>query len=165
MFALKKQVLYWDHCSSFAMFRRTLRPPSQYFKTVSAVVLRSQNTAGALPKTDETVSRKRDVGDSAPVRPFEEIPGPGKSFWSIVEFYRKTKGFTKPYKMHDVMFAKYGPIYKEELLGRPTVHLMDPNDFEKVFRAEGKYPKRPNLFDHMTEHRRRRTGNPGIFLS
>ena len=147
------------------MFRRTLRPPSQYFKTVSAVVLRSQNTAAALPKTDETVSRKRDVGDSATVRPFEEIPGPGKSFWSIVEFYRKTKGFTKPYKMHDVMFAKYGPIYKEELLGRPTVHLMDPNDFEKVFRADGKYPKRPNLFDHMTEHRRRRTGNPGIFLS
>ena len=148
------------------MFRRTLRRPSQYFKTVSAVVLRSQNTAAALPKTDETVSRtERDVGDSAPVRPFEEIPGPGKSFWSIVEFYRKTKGFTKPYKMHDVMFAKYGPIYKEELLGRPTVHLMDPNDFEKVFRAEGKYPKRPNLFDHMTEHRRRRTGNPGIFLS
>lgn len=146
------------------MFRRTLRPPSQYFKTVSAVVLRSQNTAAALPKTDET-SRKRDVGDSAAVRPFEEIPGPGKSFWSIVEFYRKTKGFTKPYKMHDVMFAKYGPIYKEELLGRPTVHLMDPNDFGKVFRAEGKYPKRPNLFDHMTEHRRRRTGNPGIFLS
>ena len=147
------------------MFRRTLRPPSQYFKTVSAVVLRSQNTAAALPKTDETVSRKRDVGDSAPVRPFEEIPGPGKSFWSIVEFYRKTKGFTKPYKMHDVMFAKYGPIYKEELLGRPTVHLMDPNDFGKVFRAEGKYPKRPNLFDHMTEHQRRRTGNPGIFFS
>lgn len=99
------------------MFRRTLRPPSQYFKTVSAVVLRSQNTAAALPKTDETVSRKRDVGDTATVRPFEEIPGPGKSFWSIVEFYRKTKGFTKPYKMHDVMFAKYGPIYKEELLG------------------------------------------------
>ena len=147
------------------MLRRTLRLPSQSFKTVSAVVLRPQNTAAALPKTDETVSRKCDVGNSATVRPFEEIPGPGKSLWSFVEFYRKTKGFTKPYKIHDVMFAKYGPIYKEELLRRPTVHLMDPTDFEKVFRAEGKYPKRPNLFDHMTEHQRRRTGNPGIFFS
>ena len=147
------------------MFRRTLLPPSQSFKTVPAVVLRSQNTAAALPKTDGTVSRNRDVRDIAAVRPFEEIPGPRKSLSSIVEFYRKTKGFTKPYKIHDVMFAKYGPIYKEELLGRPMVHLMDPNDFEKVFRAEGKYPKRPNLFDHMTEHRRRRIGNSGIFLS
>ena len=47
-----------------------------------------------------------------------------------------------------LMFHDLGPVYKEDLMFRPTmtVHVKDPDDFEKVFRAEGKYPRRLILF-------------------
>jgi len=43
------------------------------------------------------------------------------------------------------------------------VHITDPDDFEKVFRAEGKFPRRPPV-DIWVEHRKRRNYFPGIIL-
>ena len=61
----------------------------------------------------------------------------------------KTEGFTKAYKITERLFHGLGPIYK------------DPDDFEKVFRAEGKYPRRL-MFDFIVEHRKQRNHFPGI---
>lgn len=148
-----------------ASFRRNFLP-DQHFKPLAAF-WRSQKTQaaplGRYEAFDDTgISESEDVG----VRPFEDIPGPKKSLRSMLECYRLSEGFFKPYKMHDKMFAKYGPIYEEEItLGRPTVHLMDPNDCEKVYRAEGKFPRRPINFDLWRDYRKRSNVSPGILLS
>ncbi|XP_067023575.1 cytochrome P450 27C1-like [Acropora muricata] len=43
------------------------------------------------------------------------------------------------------------------------VHILDPDDYKKVFRAEGKYPQRP-LLDFWVEHRKRKNYFPGLVL-
>ena len=75
----------------------------------------------------------------------------------------KTEGFTRIYKITERLFHDLGPIYKEDLMFRPniTVHVKDPDDFEKILRAEGKFPRRP-LFDFLVENRKRRKYFPGI---
>ena len=62
-----------------------------------------------------------------------------------------------------LMFHDLGPVYKEDLMFRPTmtVHVKDPDDFEKVFRAEGKYPRKL-ILDFFVGHRKRRNRWPGI---
>ena len=97
-------------------------------------------------------------------KPFEDIPGPKAGFRTFMKFYKVTEGFTKGYKMVDRLFAEYGPIYKQYLFGIPLVHVVDPNDVERVFRADGKYPMRPPMLAWI-EHRKRRDHFPGVFLS
>ena len=62
-----------------------------------------------------------------------------------------------------LMFHDLSPVYKEDLMFRPTmtVHVKDPDDFEKVFRAEGKYPRKL-ILDFFVGHRKRRNRWPGI---
>ena len=148
------------------VFRRNVLQATQHFKP-SATFWRSQKTQAVQleAKAKETLIRdsaKAEIEDSG-VRPFEDIPGPKKNFKSIVEFYVKNEGLTKAYKHNQRLFAKYGAIYKDNMLGPIMVNTMDPNDFEKVFRAEGKYPRRP-LVEVWKEHRKRRNYFPGLLL-
>ncbi|KAI8499629.1 hypothetical protein Bbelb_226800 [Branchiostoma belcheri] len=69
-------------------------------------------------------------------RPFEEIPGPKGlpligTAWDYSPFER-----TKT----------YGKIYREKLGPIDFVVISDPKEIEKVFRNEGRYPKRRTLF-------------------
>ena len=152
------------YSSSFAL-RRNLLHRTQNLKPLVAV-WRSQKTQTITLESREdsgdTAKRGNDVHE---VRPFEEIPGP-KSGWKVmVDFYRKSEGFTKGYKLTDILFAEHGPIYKENMiLGKPAVHVIDPEDFEKVFRAEGKYPRRSPV-DVWVEHRKRRNMFLGVVFS
>ena len=160
---------YWFRSSSqrkmfssnlhIATLRRNL-PASQHFKPLAAF-WRSQKTEAAPLERNETFgdSTSEDGG----VRPFEDMPGPKKSLKSIVNVYRKSEGLTKSYKLSQSLFAKYGPIFKENMLGFNAVHIMDPDDFERVFRAEGKYPRRP-VIDALVEHRERRNYSRGIII-
>ena len=144
--------------------RRNLFPAVQHLKPL-ATFWRSQKTQGAPLERNESYgdSAKTDVEGGGRVRPFEDIPGPKKNFRSIVEFYRKTKGLRRFYKMNQSLFAEHGPIFKNNILGQTMVHITDPDDFEKVFRAEGKFPRRPPV-DIWVEHRKRRNYFPGIIL-
>ena len=149
-----------------SVLRRNLPPGTRHLKP-SANFWRSQKTQAADLDSDEIFrdsakGPKAEIEDGR-VRPFEDIPGPKKSLKSIVEFYVKTEGLTKAYKQNQRFFAKYGAIYKDNMLGQTFVHTMDPNDFEKVFRAEGKYPRRP-LVEVWKEHRKRRNYFPGLLL-
>ena len=94
-------------------------------------------TVGSLEYLGDAAKRDNDVHD---VRPFEEvwIPGPKTGLKFLVDFYRKSEGFTKPYKLIDILFTEHGPIYKENMaLGKPAVYVIDPDDFEIACRAEG----------------------------
>lgn len=92
--------------------------------------------------------------------PFDDIPGPQGKYTPALGFYRVSEGFTKIYKLTDKLFKQYGPIFKQHVTDRsPVVHVMDPVDFQTVYRAEGKYPYRPPI-DAIMEIRRRK----GMFL-
>ena len=151
----------------YAFSSITLRrnpPSSQYLKPL-AVFLRFQKTK-AIPPEDEshTPDSAKSETENNSVRPFEDIPGPRKTLKSFAELFVKSERFTKQYKVHDLLFERYGPIFKENLsFGIPTLHLLDPDDHEKVLRAEGKYPSRP-MVDFWLEHRQRRNYFPGILL-
>ena len=131
-------------------FLRTL-----YFGPLTYIWRSAKTDSGPLESRESfRDSVKAEIKDHE-ARLFENIPGPKTGFMSIVEFYRKTEGFTKSFKLADSFFAEYGPIYKENImLGPETVHVIDPADFERVFRAEGKYPRRP-LVDAWVECRKR----------
>ena len=149
--------------------RRNFLPRSQHLKPL-AVLWRSQKTeASALQESSETFcdstkpAEIESVADG--VRPFEEIPGPKVGLKFMLDSYVKSEGFTKAYRLANRLFAEHGPIFRENLLmGSQTVHVIDPTDFEKVFRAEGKYPQRPPI-DVWIEHRKRMNHFPGVFVS
>ena len=143
--------------------RRNL-PRSQYLKPLAAL-LRFQKTK-AIPPEDESHTRDaaKSETENTSVRSFEDIPGPRKTLKSFAEFFVKSERFTKQYKVHDLLFERYGPIFKENMtFGVPVLHLIDPDDHEKVLRAEGKYPSRP-IVDFWLEHRQRRNYFAGILL-
>ncbi|XP_078343625.1 cytochrome P450 10-like [Oculina patagonica] len=141
-------------------------PRSQHLKPLAAFVRFQKTKASPLesePGHENNDSAKPDPENNF-VRPFEDIPGPERNLKTIAEFYVKSERFTKGYKMWDDLFEKYGPIFKEHMLFPfPSVHLLDPDDHEKVLRAEGKYPSRP-IVDFWLEHRKRRNYFPGILL-
>lgn len=148
---------------SSIILRRNL-PRSKHLKPI-AVFLRFQKTK-AIPLEGESHTRDsaKSETENNSVRPFEDIPGPRKNLKSIAEFYIKSERFTKSYKLNDILFEKYGPMFKENMIfGVPTLRLLDPDDHEKVLRAEGKYPSRP-MVDFWLEHRQRRNYFPGILL-
>ncbi|KAL9959272.1 hypothetical protein ACROYT_G032582 [Oculina patagonica] len=92
--------------------------------------------------------------------PFDQIPGPRGRYAAAVEFYRQSDGFSKFYKLKEKLFKVYGPILKEDVTDKtPTVHIMEPADFETVYRAEGKYPGRGVAVEALNIYRKRK-GQP-----
>ena len=83
---------------------------------------------------------------------------------SCTIFSRKPSTFPKE-QLFERLFEELGPIYKESVVLSPktTVHVIEPEDIEKVFRAEGKYPRRLQL-DIWLEYRKRRNYFPGLIL-
>lgn len=99
-----------------------------------------------------------EVKEEEPL-PFDQIPGPQGRYAPAVEFYRQSDGFAKFYKIPEKLFKVYGPIFKQYVTDKtPVVHIMEPADFETVYRAEGKFPSRPPL-DFLVKYRKRR-GEP-----
>lgn len=91
-------------------------------------------------KTEVVPSEREDTFDDG-VRPFEDIPE--VNGWKFIyNLCTKTQGFTKFFKETARLFDELGPIYKDDFMFTPfkTVHVIDPGDFSKVYRAEGKYP-------------------------
>lgn len=131
---------------------------------ISATFWRTQTTTPARAQLEERDpfhdSAISEVSPSQ-VRAFEDMPGPKRSVMSFVEYYRKSESLTKGYKLSEALFAKYGPIYKENYNGETQVHISDPDDFETLLRADGKYPPR-QLVQFWLEHRVRRNYFPGI---
>ena len=86
-----------------------------------------------------------NANHSEGVRSFEEMPGPqGLPFFGDVINYLRTTDFKQRIAALQTSFQKYGPIFKRKVLGRIIVVVQDPKDIEIVFKADGKYPMRPN---------------------
>ena len=56
----------------------------------------------------------------------------------MFDLFTKTERFAKGYKLFERLFEELGPIYKESVLLSPktTVHVIEPEDIEKVFRSD-----------------------------
>lgn len=106
------------------------------------------------------------------VRPFDDIPAPPKFKFNLQSFargyriYKMSEGATKFYKVASMQFEEYGPIYNQPIAvgSDRVIHVMDPTDFETVFRAEGKYPRRPPI-EAWKEYQRRMKSSPGMAIS
>ena len=101
--------------------------------------------------------------EKSTVLPFSAVPRP-KGFPLIgnAEDYRRKNGGTEKLVFtHQRYFNQLGPIFLESLFGRTMLHLMDPVDFEKVYRCEGKYPNRP-LVDPWVAYRDQRNFHRGL---
>ena len=95
-------------------------------------------------------------------RPFEAIPGPkGFPFVGSIREYMGEDGIQKMFKVHQQLFQKYGPIFRETLFGRTIVNIMEPTEYVKVFRSEGKYPHRSNV-EAWLLYRQRRNYSLGL---
>ncbi|XP_018332041.1 ecdysone 20-monooxygenase [Agrilus planipennis] len=89
------------------------------------------------------VNKRQDVVEKG----VYDIPGPVPlPFFGTRWLYSWIGGykFEKIHEMYEVLFAKYGPIIKEEALWNyPIVSIKEREDIEKVLRSVGKYPLRP----------------------
>ncbi|XP_078342285.1 1,25-dihydroxyvitamin D(3) 24-hydroxylase, mitochondrial-like [Oculina patagonica] len=124
------------------------------FSPISSFVqVRFQRAEEAQPRSTS------ELTDDEPL-PFDQIPGPRGRFPTVIEFYRQSDGFSKYHKLMQKLFKVYGPILKEDVTDKtPTVHVMEPADFETVYRAEGKYPDRAAPLEGLTKYRKRK-GQP-----
>lgn len=78
-------------------------------------------------------------------RSFEEMPGPkGLPYFGDVINYLKTSEFKDQMATLKSNFEKYGPVFKRTVMGKTIVCIKDPKDVETVFKADGKYPRRPD---------------------
>ena len=86
-----------------------------------------------------------NANHSEGVRSFNEMPGPqGLPFFGDVINYLRTTELKQRIAALQTSFQEYGPIFKRKVMGRILVFVQDPKDVEIVFKADGKYPMRPD---------------------
>ncbi|XP_072024302.1 cytochrome P450 10-like [Amphiura filiformis] len=98
-------------------------------------------------------------------KPFEEIPGPkGLPLLGTLLDYTSVGRFKTLEKMHEATvdrFREYGPIFKENIAGITSVHIIEPSDVQELFRTDGKTPGRI-LMEPQYHYRIRRKRNVGL---
>ncbi|KAM7308553.1 ecdysone 20-monooxygenase isoform X2 [Ixodes scapularis] len=93
-------------------------------------------------------------------KPFHQIPGPKPSLPLIGTSWQYFRwGRYSLYQLHEACadkYRRYGDVMKEEYQWQvPIVHAFNPEDFETIFRHQGRCPIRPaNEFvrKYRTEH-------------
>ena len=100
--------------------------------------------------------RKLSWFATAPCKPFHKIPGPrGLPFIGTgLECVWYTR-FGEGLSIMNERVKQYGKISKEKMFcGQPEmITISDPKDVETVFRADGKFPNRPDLVVGLSELR------------
>lgn len=144
---------------------------SQSLNLCSSFFARHINTSSVLSSPRENsssdpLSDRGGSGDGAPLKSFQEIPGPWKM--PLVQLSPEVlKGDPfKSVQMVKGLQEKYGSIYKVTFspFMSEFVAIFDPEDVSKVYRNDGKYPKR-FPFDVWLEVRKKLGVPTGLFLS
>ncbi|XP_022312941.2 cytochrome P450 10-like [Crassostrea virginica] len=104
-----------------------------------------------------------DLSQTSSVKPFDSIPGPkGLPVIGTLFDYMKKDGFrfNKLFEAYRQRAQVFGPIFKENIANISTVVITDPTEYNKVVRADGKYPKRHQMepWYHYREQRNRGQG-------
>ncbi|KAM9096097.1 cytochrome P450 11B1, mitochondrial [Sarcophilus harrisii] len=97
------------------------------------------------------------------VRPFEAIPQSQSNPWTKMLRIWKDNGYENLHLETQKNFQKLGPIYRDKMGTLSTVHIIMPQDVEKVMKAEGQFPQRNQMIPWL-KHRQSRKLKYGIFL-
>ncbi|GFU13037.1 ecdysone 20-monooxygenase [Nephila pilipes] len=122
-----------------------------------------------LPRTSPRVTSKTQTEEKdGPESPkpakkymnIKNMPGPWPSLPIIGTSWQYLPGgrynLTNVYETQEDKYRRYGPIIREEFQwGKPVVHLFEPDDFETVFKYQGRYPIR-RISDFLVHYRRNR---------
>ena len=141
-----------------------LLPKARHLKCLTSFWRWQKTEASPLEKQEIVDDPRPAKSAEVEARPFRDIPSPDFGLTSTMKYFKETEGFTKVYKLTNRLFTEHGPILRDDILfgGKPAVHIIDPDDFEKVFRSEGRYPRRPPI-DIWIEQRKRRNYFIGVF--
>ena len=141
-----------------------LLPKARHLKCLTSFWRWQKTEASPLVKREIVDDPRPAKSAEVEARPFRDIPSPDFGLTSTIKYFKETEGFTKVYKLTNRLFTEHGPIFRGDILfgGKPAVYTIDPDDFEKVFRSEGRYPRRPPI-DIWIEHRKRRNYFIGVF--
>lgn len=174
--SLGRSSLRMKSASSSYMEQMTAR---QHIRQLTTCKILSSNQcpfAPQQPQEPTKQSRKASgvaaaaaVAESeAPVKSFDDIPSvtiPGGLPMMLYKFIKTgwKSVFDIPSVLHQQYFDKFGPIFKQRLNPGWIVCLNNPDDFQKVFQEQGKYPKRIQL-PVWIEHREIRGKPKGILV-
>lgn len=100
------------------------------------------------------------------IKPYDQIPGSEtSSLQNMIFIMRNFKYITQ--KAHHAfrdMFAVNGPVIKNNFAGLELILISDPKDIERLFRAEGKYPRRFDVMPWLV-YRQQRNLPLGVLLA
>lgn len=97
--------------------------------------------------------------------PFSQVPGPkGIPYFGTLHHYMKAGGISKIFQIEQNFYQEYGPIFKEKIFGATIVHVMDPAECEKVYRAEGIQPSRGVMGTSWLTYRKKKGYCLGVNL-
>ncbi|XP_041624899.1 cytochrome P450 11B1, mitochondrial-like [Vulpes lagopus] len=114
------------------------------------------------------LSRPRALGTQAApapraVLPFEAVPRcPGNKWMRVLQIWRQQGSESLHLEMHRT-FQELGPIFRYDVGGTHMVHVMLPEDVERLQRVESPQPWRPPL-DPWLAYRQHRGHKCGVFL-
>ncbi|XP_038411639.1 cytochrome P450 11B1, mitochondrial-like isoform X3 [Canis lupus familiaris] len=114
------------------------------------------------------LSRARALGTRAApapraVLPFEAVPRcPGNKWMRVLQIWRQQGSESLHLEMHRT-FQELGPIFRYDVGGTHMVHVMLPEDVERLQRVESPQPWRPPL-DPWLAYRQHRGHKCGVFL-
>ena len=133
----------------------------KYFGRVTATINPSRL---AMP---QTLLAKRRNSQSVDPKPFSAIPRvQGLPLLGTAIDYVKPEFKGKPFLVPLKRKQVYGTIYREKPMptGPEFIVTLNPEDVEKVFRADGKEPHRPT-FSVFDEARKKAKQEKGLVLS
>ena len=140
-------------------------PKARHLKCLTSFWRWQKTEASPLVKRESFDDPRPAKSAEVEARPFRDIPSPNFGLTSTIKHFKETEGFTKVYKLTNRLFTEHGPLFRGDILfgGKPAVYTIDPDDFEKVFRSEGRYPRRPPILEIWREQRKRRNYFVGVF--
>ncbi|EFX79020.1 hypothetical protein DAPPUDRAFT_305015 [Daphnia pulex] len=129
------------------------------------IVQRSKASVAASPevvlKNGANVSKVVEDAEWNNAKSFDEMPGLRSvpilgTSWAMLPVVGAGIPITRILELYKLQFEKHGYIWRDIIPGAPPiVSTTRPEDAEKVFRTEGKFPERPG-FETLKAYREKR---------
>ena len=94
-------------------------------------------------------SSLKQPNPSIAAMPLRDMPGP-PVLANLARYARE--GFRNHHTIIEKLFEQYGPTFQFAMPGKKVVYVCDPDDVERVFRAEGYPSSRGDLLMSATYH-------------
>ena len=131
-----------------------------------AMVASSFHRSAVNQQGEPDLNKQSSTTTDEIVKPYDQIPGTEISaLQNMIFILRNLKYVTQ--KAHHAfrdMFALLGPIVRNKFAGLDMIIISSPKDIERLFRAEGKYPKRFDIMPWLV-YRQQKNLPLGVLLA